>query len=172
MNVSVLKIFCYPEAVLKRKTEKVVNFDSELKQLSEDMLETMFSASGIGLAAPQVGVSKSLIVVDLCEDSRRGQTLVMVNPEIIESEGSSVMEEGCLSLPGVNADIRRSEKIKVAFQDISGVKAFAEYDGMSARIVQHEVDHLDGVLLVDKIGKLKSDFYKRKLKRLYKKTNG
>jgi len=169
--MAILNILHYPDPVLKKKSDEVKKFDKTLKKLVKDMLDTMRSASGVGLAAPQVAVSSRLIMIDLsCKDEEENVgTLVMVNPSILESEGSWGMEEGCLSVPDITVDVKRARKIKARFQDVNGGESIIECEDILARVILHEIDHLDGIIILDRIGKLKGDFYKRQLNKRYKK---
>ena len=154
--MSLLKIHHYPDPVLKRKAAPVTTFDTELRQLAGDMLDTMYAAPGVGLAAPQVGVSRRLIVLDCSPKEGERQPLVAVNPEIIASEGECCEEEGCLSVPEYYAKVTRSEQVRVRFQDLEGVSRELEASGLWAICFQHEIDHLDGVLFVDRLSDRKS----------------
>lgn len=142
----VLKILLIGDPVLRKKAKRVEKIDDEIKKLAEDMMETMKSADGVGLAAPQVGRSIRMIVV-----SYEGKDMVLINPEIIEKEGESIDIEGCLSVPGVEVPVKRAEKITLKFQNLKGKTQIIKAEGMWARIFQHEIDHLDGILIVDKI---------------------
>ncbi len=145
--MAILKILYYPDKVLTRKAEPVTLFGAELAELAQNMLETMDSSEGVGLAAPQVGVSKRLLV--LCEPE--GEPMCLVNPEILESDGREYGEEGCLSLPKMYARVPRATHIKVRAQDIDGTVFEFEANDFLARIVQHECDHLDGVVFPDRL---------------------
>jgi peptide deformylase len=142
-----LKIYYYPDKVLTRKAQPVTDFGPELDTLTQDMLETMDNLEGVGLAAPQVGVSKRLLV--LCEPE--GEPMCLVNPEIEESEGREYGEEGCLSLPRMYARVARATRIKVRAQDVLGVPFEFEARDFLARIIQHECDHLEGIVFPDRL---------------------
>ena len=142
----------YPDPVLVNATEKVDAFDADLEKTAREMFRIMYETKGVGLAANQVGINKRLAVVNPTRE-KEGE-LILVNPEIIESEGSQAMEEGCLSCPGINAEIKRAERIKFRFQDIHGVSQTIEAGDMLARIIQHEVDHLDGKVIVDRMSQV------------------
>jgi peptide deformylase len=142
-----LKIFYYPDKVLTLKAAPVTDFGPELETLAQDMLETMDESEGVGLAAPQVGVSKRLLV--LCEPE--GEPMCLVNPVIKESEGREYGEEGCLSLPKMYARVPRATYIKVSAQDIRGVPVEFEANNFLARIIQHECDHLEGIVFPDRL---------------------
>jgi peptide deformylase len=147
--VVMLDIYTLGEEVLREKTERVTVFDNALAIFVDAMFDTMAEADGIGLAAPQVGVSKRLFVVDT---RRPGERMVFINPEIIEtSQTQCALEEGCLSIPGMYYDIIRPEEIVVQAQDLSGKSFVKRASGMLARVIQHENDHLNGVLFIDRM---------------------
>lgn len=165
--MSLLKIYQYPEKVLRKETEQVEVFDENLKQLAQDMAETMYDAPGIGLAAPQVGKSLKLIVVDTSKDPEEQKIfLTMVNPEIIAREGDQVDEEGCLSVPDITATVKRSKKVTVAYQDLEGNSHEMETADRFAVVMQHEIDHLNGILFIDHLSSLKRNLYKKKVKKM------
>jgi peptide deformylase len=137
----------YGDPVLRRHTGPVKRFDPELTQLADEMLEIMYASRGIGLAAPQVGVLKRLIVVDVSDD--HDEPVVMVNPRIIRRSGEDSDTEGCLSIPSIQVEVSRSKEIEVIFQDLQERERTLRGKGLWARVVQHEVDHLDGRLIVD-----------------------
>ena len=158
--MSLKEIIKYPDPVLRKKSESVREIDEEVKQLIEDMTETMYASRGIGLAAVQIGVLKRVIVVNVGDE-----LICMVNPEIVESEGKSQMEEGCLCLPGVMVDIERKEKIKVKGLNDKGEKIVIDAEGLLARALQHEIDHIYGVLIIDKVSKIKRELLTNKLRK-------
>ena len=161
--MALLEILQAPHPVLKTKARPVERVDDRIRRLAADMFETMYKAPGIGLAAPQVGVSERLIVLDVAEGEER-RPMTMVNPELVWRSGDrGVAEEGCLSLPGQYADVTRPQAIKVRFLDEDGVERELEADGLLARCVQHEIDHLDGILFVDHLTALKRNMIMRKL---------
>jgi len=166
-----LRVLHYPEPVLSQKAAVVDKFDSDLQSFIKDMTETMREQSGVGLAAPQVGVSSRIILVDTSAGDKEARMplLVMVNPEILEEEGASIMEEGCLSLPDINVDVKRAQKITVKFMDNKAKESLMTFEDLSARIILHEVDHLDGLTILDRVNKIKGDFYKRQMRKRYKK---
>ncbi|KAF0182921.1 MAG: peptide deformylase [Nitrospirae bacterium] len=167
--MAVLDIKTYPADVLKQKAKPIQNVDDDLQQLIIDMIETMHEARGIGLAAPQVGVSKRLVVLDLSSREEKMPVLVLVNPEIIEAEGIVESEEGCLSIPECLMSIKRAEKVKVRAMDPAGKIIEIEAEGLLARALQHELDHLDGVVLFDRLSAIKREFFKKRyLKNLQK----
>ena len=156
----ILKVRKYGDPVLRKKAEPVETITEELKNFAQDLIDTMLDENGLGLAAPQVGVSKRMVALDAGEE--RGHPFVILNPEILESSGKSVREEGCLSFPGIYGKIERPEKVKLKAMDMDGKVFETELDGLEARAVQHEIDHLDGVLFIDHLSKLKRDRVMRK----------
>jgi peptide deformylase len=162
--MAVRRILIAPHPLLKLKARPVETVDDEIRRLMDDMLETMYRAPGIGLAAPQVGVSLRVVVVDLAKKDEPPAPLRLVNPEITwRSEEQVVMEEGCLSLPEQFAELARPAAIRLAYRDEQGEPRSLEADGMLARCLQHEVDHLDGILFVDRLSPLKRNMIMRKL---------
>jgi len=165
--MAVLDIKKYPEGVLKNKAIAVDKNDRDLQCLIDDMVETMYAAAGIGLAAPQVGVGKRLIVVDIGDREDGGGLIVLFNPEIVVAEGLIDSEEGCLSVPQYIAHLKRAERVIVRGLDREENPVEIKADGLLARALQHEIDHLDGVLILDRISAIKREFYnKRYLKSL------
>ena len=165
--MALLKIRHYPDPVLKKMATPVSDFDEPLRQLAHDMAETMYAAPGVGLAAPQVGISKRLTVID-CSSREEEETrlLVLINPEIIEREGESYEEEGCLSVPEYYAKVSRSAMVKVRFQGLEGETHLIEAQGLTAIACQHEIDHLDGILFVDHLSPLKRSIFRKKWKKI------
>jgi peptide deformylase len=161
--MALLEILQAPHPVLKTKAKPVERIDDDLRRLAADMFETMYKAPGIGLAAPQIGVSQRLVVVDVAEGEER-RPMTLVNPEILwRSESLAVAEEGCLSLPDQFADVTRPEAIRVRFLSEHGEERELEANGLLARCVQHEIDHLDGILFVDHLSALRRNMIMRKL---------
>jgi len=162
----ILKIVKYPEPVLSQPGEPVTEFNGELKKLADDMFETMYSAQGIGLAAPQVAVSKRVTVIDLSQGKDPEQKLVLVNPEVIFREGKQYEEEGCLSFPEIREKVQRAAKVKIRAQDLKG--KWFEMDGeeLLSRAFQHEIDHLDGMLFIFRMSSLKRDLVLRKIRKM------
>ncbi len=162
----VRKIVKYPEPVLSQPGEPVTEFDDELRQLVADMFETMYSAQGIGLAAPQVGISKRLTVIDLSVGKEPKDKLVLINPEIISSEGKLYEEEGCLSFPDIRERVARAAKVRIRAQDEHG--KWFEMDGeeLLSRAFQHEIDHLNGILFIFRMSPLKRNLNLRKIRKL------
>ncbi len=166
--MAVLEIKKYPEKVLKQKALPVTTFDQELQTLIDDMIETMYAAPGVGLAAPQVGESKRLAVIDISSREDKFPLLVMVNPVIVSSEGEVEFEEGCLSLPEYTAVVKRAENVVVKAQDREGNHMEIEGTDLFAIALQHEIDHLDGMLLIDRISPIKREFFKKRHKKTQK----
>jgi peptide deformylase len=164
--MAVLEIKKYPERVLKEKATPVADIDSDIQRLIDDMIETMYAAPGIGLAAPQVGVSKRIIVIDVSvKEGEKTPLIVLINPEIITAQGEIESEEGCLSLPGYITTIKRAERVTVEGLNRDGVKIRIEGDGLLSRALQHEIDHLEGKLLIDRISSIKREFFKKRFKK-------
>jgi peptide deformylase len=162
----ILKIVKYPEPVLSQPGEPVTEFDGELKKLVDDMFETMYASQGIGLAAPQVGVSKRVTVIDLGQAKDPAQKLVLINPEVIFREGKQYEEEGCLSFPEIREKVQRASKVRIRAQDLKG--KWFELDGeeLLSRAFQHEIDHLDGMLFIFRMSSLKRDLVLRKIRKM------
>jgi len=158
-----LTILEFPDPRLRTKAVPVTAFDAALKQLSEDMLETMYEAPGIGLAATQVNVHRQLLVLDVSEE--KNQPMVLVNPKITAKEGTQVYQEGCLSVPGIFADVERADRIHVEAEDAEGNALSFDADGLLAVCIQHEMDHLAGKLFVDYLSPLKRELVKKKLEK-------
>jgi len=158
--MSLKEIIIYPDPVIKKKSEPVEEVNEEITQLIEDMAETMYASHGVGLAAVQIGVLKRVIVVNIGEG-----LITMVNPEILENEGESQMEEGCLCLPGVLIDVKRSEKVKVKGLNEKGEEVVIDAEGLLARAFQHEVDHLNGILIIDKVSRIKRELLTNNLRK-------
>ena len=161
--MSILEILTLPDKRLKTVAKQVKVFDDQLTQLADDMLETMYAAPGIGLAATQVDQHIQLVVIDVSEDN--DEPLVMVNPEIIEKDGIQKHEEGCLSVPGIYASVKRAEHIKVSYQDLSGETQELEAVGLLAVCIQHELDHLKGIVFLDHLSTLKKKLALKKLEK-------
>jgi peptide deformylase len=156
-----------PDAVLRTVSKPVERFDGELKRLSDDMLATMYDAPGIGLAGIQIGVPQRVVVIDLAKEGETPAPQVFINPEIVASGNDmNVHEEGCLSIPDYYADVERPKTVTVRYQDLAGKPQTVEADELLATCLQHEIDHLNGVLFIDHISKLKRDMVVRKFKKL------
>jgi peptide deformylase len=162
----VRQIVKYPDPVLQRPSEPVSEFNEELRTLVDDMFESMYAAHGIGLAAPQVGISKRLTVIDLSFQKTPEEKLVLINPEIIYREGKQYGDEGCLSLPDIHEKVSRAAKVKVRAQDVEGKWFEIEGDELLARAFQHEIDHLDGVLFIFRVSALKRDLILRRIRKM------
>lgn len=164
--MSVLPLFIAPDPVLKRRAEEVDTVDDALRTLIDDMLETMYAERGIGLAAPQVGVGRRVLVLDVADDGAEARPMAFINPEIVWQSAEEVAaEEGCLSVPGQYSEVIRPERIRVRYLDRDGRESEIEADGLLARCLQHEMDHLDGTLFVDHLSQLKRNMLLRKLKK-------
>ena len=162
--MSVKKIFTIPDPILKKKSLPIKNVDSSVKKLMDDMLETMYAAPGIGLAAVQVGVLKRVVVIDLSKKEEKKTPLFFVNPEIISTSEEQVSyEEGCLSIPNQFAEIKRPKRCHVKYLDYNGKKKDLKADGLLATCIQHEIDHLNGILFIDYLSKLKKDLILKKV---------
>ena len=162
----ILKIIKYPDPILSQPGEPVTEFNAELRKLVADMFETTYASQGIGLAAPQVGASKRVTVIDLSMGKKPEDKLVLVNPEIISSEGRLYDEEGCLSFPDIREKVVRAAKVRVRAQDVHG--KWFEMDGeeLMARCLQHEIDHLDGILFLVRMSALKRNLNLRKIRKM------
>ncbi len=162
----ILKIVKYPEPVLSQPGEPVTEFNAELAKFVADMFETMYASQGIGLAAPQVAVSKRVTVIDLSQGKDPAQKLVIINPEIIFRDGRQYEEEGCLSFPEIREKVVRAAKVRIRAQDLKG--KWLEMDGeeLLSRAFQHEIDHLDGMLFIFRMSALKRDLTLRKIRKM------
>ncbi len=167
--MAVLEILKYPHPLLKRRSKEVERIDGEVKRLIEDMRETMYQANGIGLAACQVGVSQRVIVVDVSPMDPDQEFFAMVNPEIVSEEGEIEYEEGCLSVPECVEKVKRKEKIWVRGLSPDGKEMEIKGEGILAIALQHEIDHLNGILILDRISRLKREVYRDRLKKAKKK---
>jgi len=164
-------IVIYPNEVLKTKAEEVKEFNEEIKNLVNDMFETMYKKGGVGLAANQVGVLKRVIVIDLhSRTEKQGkEQIVLINPEIVAQEGEIVKEEGCLSLPGLYRKVKRAAYVKVKAQNLNGEDFEIEGEDLLARALQHEIDHLNGVVFIDRLSPLQKRLALEKYKKLKRK---
>ena len=161
-----------PDPILRKKSDILEKVDDELRILLDDMLETMYSAPGIGLAAVQIGILKRLIVIDISKDKEKKNPIFLINPEIIsKSKNTSIYEEGCLSLPGHFAEIERPEECQIKYIDYDGKKKEIKANGLLATCIQHEIDHLNGILFIDYLSKLKKDMIVKKLVKQKKELN-
>ena len=162
----VREILIWPDPILKKKASPVAKVDDSTRALVKDMFETMYAADGVGLAAPQIGVSQRVIVLDTTPRQPESRPLAMINPEIVAMDGETTYTEGCLSIPGEAEDVDRAARITVRFLDPDGAEQTLECDGLLAIAVQHENDHLDGIVFVDHVSTLKRELIRKRMKRL------
>ena len=158
----------WPHPVLAKRGEEVTEFDAELKKLVEEMFDSMYAAQGIGLAAPQIGLSQRITVIDCSFKKNPKEKIALINPEIIDRRGKQVEEEGCLSLPDIREKVARAAWVKVKAQDARGKWFEVEGEELLARALLHEIDHLDGVLFIDRISRLKRELVNRKIRKMQK----
>ncbi len=158
----------WPDPVLAKRGIEVNAFDDRLKMLVDEMFESMYEAQGIGLAAPQIGISERITVIDVSFKKNPEDKIALINPEIVEMEGKQIEEEGCLSLPDIREKVSRAAWVKVRAQDVTGEFFEVEGEELLARALQHEIDHLDGVLFIDRLSRLKRELVLRKMKKLIK----
>ena len=159
-------ILTYPDPELKKKSAPVVVINDSIREVARDMAETMYDAPGVGLAAPQIGVHQRIIVIDVSGKDEAPDLIVAINPVIVHSEGEAYEEEGCLSVPGYAANVRRHALVIVKALDLEGSECTWRADELLAIAFQHEIDHLDGILFVDHLSPLKRDLFKRRARRL------
>lgn len=169
--MSVLKIVHYPEPVLLQVARPVEVFDEKLQRLVDDMFETMYAAEGVGLAAPQIGVSERLFVMDCDFNPSGDRRFALINPEIVMREGEQYGGEGCLSFPGISTEVQRELRTVVRFRDVKGELQELDVTELEARCVLHENDHLDGIVFLDRMSALKREIAKRKIDELRKTGN-
>ncbi len=162
MSMAILDIIKYPDKVLMLKTAPVEEFNNELQSLIDDMIETMYAAPGVGLAANQVGVSSQILIIDASTEDEKVPLITLINPVQTCSEGEAEIEEGCLSLPGYYTIVKRAERVVVKGLDRDGEEIEVEGDGLLSRALQHEMDHLNGTMLIDRIGRIKKEFFKKR----------
>jgi peptide deformylase len=165
-NAVIRRIYTYPEPVLKKVATDVTDIDGTVADAIEDMVETMYAAPGVGLAAPQIGLSQRVIVLDVDHENKGKQLLKIVNPVITESEGEVLWEEGCLSVRDYQAEVLRAERVLVRGWTPDQKEVEIEGTGLLAVALQHEIDHLNGTLFIDRLSRLKRDLYRRKLKKM------
>ena len=164
--MSIRNIIIEPDSILRKKSEPLHQVNNDTQKLLDDMLKTMYAAPGIGLAAVQIGILKRIIVIDISKKEEKKNPIFLINPEITyQSKETSIYEEGCLSLPGHFAEIERPAKCKINYIDYHGKKAELEAEGLLSTCVQHEIDHLNGILFIDYLSKLKKDMIIKKLKK-------
>lgn len=164
--MSIRELYYYPDELLHKQSQVVTEFNDELKTLVADMIETMYADEGIGLAAPQIGVLKRIVVINVEGPNKPQAELVLINPEFIFTEGETGIEEGCLSVPELRAFIKRFEKVTVRAQDLNGNFFEKEADGLLAICMQHEIDHLNGKLFIDYLSLMKQNLYRTKAMKL------
>ena len=164
----VREIRIYPDEVLKKKAETVTDFNEEIRQIVDDMFETMYKRGGVGLAANQVGILKRIVVIDLHsgKENQGKEQIVLINPEIVTLEGEEIKEEGCLSLPGLYKKVKRAAYAKVKAQNLDGEEFTIEGEGLLARAFQHEIDHLNGIVFIDRLSPLQKRLALEKYKKL------
>ena len=158
----------FPDPVLRKKTAPVGAIDDDLCRLIDDMVETMHAAPGVGLAANQVGVSLQVAVIDIGDHEEEGKKhplVVLINPEVLSLEGTVVAEEGCLSVPDFTEKVKRAARIKVRAKDRAGKTFELEADGLMAKALQHEIDHLNGILFIDRLSPIKKSIFRRRMKK-------
>jgi peptide deformylase len=158
----------WPEPVLAQKGAPVTVFDAALKQLVEEMFDSMYAAQGIGLAAPQISISQRITVIDVSFKKNPKDKIVLINPEIIDRTGKTVEEEGCLSLPEIREKVTRAEWVRVRAQNANGESFEIEGTELLGRCMQHEIDHLDGILFIERLSRLKRELVLRKIKKMQK----
>ncbi len=170
-EMPVLQIITYGNPTLTKKAEEIKNIDKIIVELAQDMINTMHAAPGLGLAAPQVNVSKRLITIDtsLGEDSQ--SLIILANPELISQDGEVILEEGCLSVPDIQEKVARPIRVVVKGTDLEGQEKIIEAEGLLARVICHEIDHINGKLFFDRLSPLKRNLIKKKLKKLGQKNN-
>ncbi len=165
------KIIKFGHPVLHRRAEPIININEEIVTLARDMVETMYLAPGIGLAAPQVGVSQRLITVDLSLGEKPDELIILINPEILEEEGEAIEEEGCLSVPEIREKVRRPDRLKIRGFNLEGKEIEMEAYGLLARVFSHEFDHLEGKFFIDRLSPLKRSLIYRRLKKQFGLTS-
>jgi peptide deformylase len=163
--VSVLEIKKYPSRVLKQKASSLTEISDRTARMMHDMVDTMYLANGIGLAAPQIGVLERVIVIDTDPDNRGKNLLKIINPVIVESHGSVIWEEGCLSVVNYTAEVKRAQQILVRGWTLDEKEVEVEAEDLEAVCLQHEIDHLEGTLFIDHVSRLKRELYRKRLKR-------
>ncbi len=163
MAYSIVK---FPDPILQRPAEPVTTFDPKLRTLVDDMFEAMYVAHGIGLAAPQIGIPQRITVIDLSFQKTPEDKITLINPELVTTEGKTYEEEGCLSLPDIREKVNRAARVTIRAQDAWGKWFERDADDLLARVMQHEIDHLDGILFIFRISALKRDFVLRKIRKL------
>ncbi len=164
------KMVKYGSDVLREVAQPVEEITDDIRQIVDDMLGTMYTSEGVGIAAPQIGISKRIIVVDVNPYDPSHKPIVLINPEIVEREGEVDTEEGCLSVPEISGTVKRSEKVTVEGLDLDGKKVRIEATELLARALQHEIDHINGVLFIDHLGRLKRQLIRKQLRKIAEET--
>ena len=166
-----LSILLHPDPRLKKVCTQVTNIDDSIKKLCLDMIDTMYKYSGVGLAAPQVGILKRVVVMDCSEEGEKNP-IILINPEIVwSSDENTKFEEGCLSIPEIREEIQRPSVVQVKFTDINGILEESNFEGLWSTCIQHEIDHLNGKLFIDYLGPIKRSFITKKMKKYKKDIN-
>jgi peptide deformylase len=161
----ILEIVKYGNSILTKKAEKITNLDRYIEELAQNMVQTMYAAPGIGLAAPQINESKRLITADLSVGENSQNLIILINPELISLEGEVVNQEGCLSIPDINENVARPYRVIVKGVDLKGNEKTVEAEGLLARVLCHEIDHINGKLFIDHLSRLKKSLIKKKLRK-------
>ena len=168
--MAIKKILMYPDPRLLKQSAKIEKIDAEVKAIAEDLADTMYSAEGVGLAAPQIGINKRIFVMDCNDGQEKREYVIVINPEVISSsEELKTYKEGCLSIPEITEEVVRPEKVQVNYEDLSGKLKTEKLDGLWATCFQHELDHLNGKLFIDYLKPIKKTLIKNKIKKLNKK---
>ncbi len=168
--MAIREVYKYPHPVLRKRAAEVKTFDDALRRLVDDMVETMYAEPGVGLAAPQIGVSQRVLVIDTTVGERPGALIVLVNPMIVSTTGRLLAEEGCLSVSGIRAEIPRAESVEIRGWTLDQQEMTLKGRGLLARAFQHEVDHLDGMLIWERMGKVQRELVKSQWKRLQREA--
>jgi peptide deformylase len=166
--MSILQIVKYGNPTLTKRAEEIINLDKYIERLAQNMVQTMYAAPGIGLAAPQVNASKRLITVDLSVGENSQNLIILINPELVSQEGELISEEGCLSVPDINEKVARPSRIIIRGIDLKGNEKTIEAEGLLARVLCHEIDHINGKLFIDHLSFLKKSLIKKRLKKAVK----
>ena len=164
----IYEIIKFPDPVLEKVAEPVTRFDAELEQLVEDMFASMYDAQGIGLAAPQINISRRITTIDCSFKKNPEEKIVLINPEIVSREGKTLEEEGCLSLPDIREKVHRAATVRVRAQNVKGEWFEKDADELLGRCMQHEIDHLNGILFIKHLSRLKRDLVSRRIRKLIK----
>jgi len=163
--MSILHIIKFGSPILSKTADRIENIDKTIVNLAQNMVETMYAAPGIGLAAPQVNKSVRLITADLSIGEKKDDLIILINPEILSSEGTSILEEGCLSVPGINEKVTRSFRVSVKGIDLKGKERIIDAEDLLARVLIHEIDHLEGKLFIEHLSPLKRNLIKKQLRK-------